>query len=65
MSLFLLKFILMQDYTKRIGNKQCWKLGSASATRMMLKTLLVVSLFGWAKCQEGQNMTPDEKAVIR
>ncbi|XP_076025284.1 ER degradation-enhancing alpha-mannosidase-like protein 3 [Genypterus blacodes] len=31
----------------------------------MLKTLLITSLLGWARCQESQNMTPEEKADIR
>ncbi|XP_034403388.1 ER degradation-enhancing alpha-mannosidase-like protein 3 isoform X1 [Cyclopterus lumpus] len=32
---------------------------------MLLRTLLITSLLGWAKCQESQSMTPEEKTVIR
>ncbi|XP_034047764.1 ER degradation-enhancing alpha-mannosidase-like protein 3 [Thalassophryne amazonica] len=32
---------------------------------MMLKTLLITGLLGWATCQDNQNMTPEEKAAIR
>ncbi|XP_063334803.1 uncharacterized protein si:ch211-282j22.3 isoform X5 [Pelmatolapia mariae] len=55
----------MQGYMRTTGNKQCWESGSASTTGTMWKTLLVVSLFCWGKCQESQNMTPEEKGVIR
>lgn len=49
----------------RAGNKVCWDLGNTSGAGMMLKTLLITSLLGWAKCQESQSMTPEEKTVIR
>uniref|UniRef100_A0AAQ4R1B1 alpha-1,2-Mannosidase n=1 Tax=Gasterosteus aculeatus aculeatus TaxID=481459 RepID=A0AAQ4R1B1_GASAC len=32
---------------------------------MLLSTLLITSLLGWARCQESQSMTPEEKTVIR
>ncbi|XP_072228295.1 ER degradation-enhancing alpha-mannosidase-like protein 3 isoform X2 [Leuresthes tenuis] len=32
---------------------------------MMLKILLITSFLGWARCQESQSMTPEEKTVIR
>uniref|UniRef100_A0AAX7U0H2 alpha-1,2-Mannosidase n=1 Tax=Astatotilapia calliptera TaxID=8154 RepID=A0AAX7U0H2_ASTCA len=56
---------MMQSYMRTTGNKQCWESASASTTGMMWKTLLVVSLFCWGKCQESQNMTPEEKGAIR
>ncbi|KAL4004860.1 receptor-type tyrosine-protein phosphatase U [Sarotherodon galilaeus] len=55
----------MQGYMRTTGNKRCWESLSASTTGMMWKTLLVVSLFCWGKCQDSQNMTPEEKGVIR
>ncbi|XP_034752369.1 ER degradation-enhancing alpha-mannosidase-like protein 3 [Etheostoma cragini] len=48
-----------------MGNKRCWKLVHPSGTGMLLKTLLITSVLGWAKCQESQSMTPEEKIVIR
>ncbi|KAM6901037.1 ER degradation-enhancing alpha-mannosidase-like protein 3 isoform 2-T2 [Lycodopsis pacificus] len=35
-----------------------------SGTGMLLKTLLITSLLGWAECQESQSMTPEERTVI-
>ncbi|KAM8828061.1 ER degradation-enhancing alpha-mannosidase-like protein 3 isoform 2-T2 [Spinachia spinachia] len=32
---------------------------------MLLSTLLITSLLGWARCQDSQSMTPEEKTVIR
>ncbi|CAN9504969.1 unnamed protein product [Ophioblennius macclurei] len=32
---------------------------------MMMKSLVVISLLGWASCQESQTMTKEEKTVIR
>ncbi|KAF7669544.1 hypothetical protein LDENG_00155430 [Lucifuga dentata] len=48
-----------------LGNKHCWEMDHPPGTGMMLKTLLITSLLGWARCQESQNMTPEEKGVIR
>lgn len=45
-----------------------WELGSSSpgtTSTMMLETLLIVGLLGWANCQEGQSMTLEEKTNIR
>ncbi|XP_056288995.1 ER degradation-enhancing alpha-mannosidase-like protein 3 [Pseudoliparis swirei] len=50
---------------KRKGNKLCWHLVHTSGTEMLLRTLLITSLLGWATCQESQSMTPEEKTVIR
>ncbi|XP_053196414.1 ER degradation-enhancing alpha-mannosidase-like protein 3 [Scomber japonicus] len=55
----------MQDYTRRKESTGCWELDRPSGTGMMLKTLLITSLLGWAKCQESQSMTLEEKTVIR
>lgn len=63
--LSILKLKLMQDYARRKGNTHCWELGHLSGTGMMLKTLLITSLLGWAQCQESQSMTLEEKTVIR
>lgn len=60
-----LKLNLMQDYTRRKESTGCWELDRPSGTGMMLKTLLITSLLGWAKCQESQSMTLEEKTVIR
>ncbi len=43
----------------------CWELNHTSATGMLLKTLLITCLLGWATCQESQSMTAEEKTVIR
>lgn len=49
-----------------MGNKHCRELGHLYNNGLMLRILLVTSLFiGWAKCQESQSMTPEEKTVIR
>uniref|UniRef100_A0AAQ5YU01 alpha-1,2-Mannosidase n=1 Tax=Amphiprion ocellaris TaxID=80972 RepID=A0AAQ5YU01_AMPOC len=55
----------MQDFMRRFGDKLCWSLGPPSATGMILKTLLITSLLGWAKCQESHSMTAEEMTVIR
>ncbi|XP_017265894.1 ER degradation-enhancing alpha-mannosidase-like protein 3 isoform X1 [Kryptolebias marmoratus] len=46
--------------------KALWKLGhSCLGTGMMLETLLIIGLLGWASCQESQTMTLEEKTTIR
>ncbi|TNN70741.1 ER degradation-enhancing alpha-mannosidase-like protein 3 [Liparis tanakae] len=50
---------------KRKGNTRCWHLVHTSGPEMLLRTLLITSLLGWATCQESQSMTPEEKTVIR
>ncbi|KAM4527162.1 ER degradation-enhancing alpha-mannosidase-like protein 3 isoform 2-T2 [Odontesthes bonariensis] len=55
----------MYDYKRRLGNRLVWKPGHSSGTTMMLKILLITSFLGWARCQESQSMTPEEKTVIR
>lgn len=53
------------DEMRRVGNILCRELVHISGTGMLLKTLLISSLLGWATCQESQSMTPEEKTVIR
>ncbi|XP_030005649.1 ER degradation-enhancing alpha-mannosidase-like protein 3 isoform X2 [Sphaeramia orbicularis] len=51
---------------RMMGNKHCREPGIFYTNGMMLRILLITSLFtGWAKCQESQSMTPEEKTVIR
>ncbi|CAJ1070871.1 ER degradation-enhancing alpha-mannosidase-like protein 3 isoform X2 [Xyrichtys novacula] len=50
---------------KGTENRPCRRMIHSSCTEMMLKTLLIISLFGWVKCQESQSMTPEEKIAIR
>lgn len=60
-----LKLNQRQDCMGRMGIKQCWEMVQTSGTRMILKTLLITSLLGWARCQESQIMTAEEKTAIR
>lgn len=41
------------------------RIHSFSSSRMMLRFLLVTGFLAWVKCQEGQSMTLEEKALIR
>ncbi|XP_068190579.1 ER degradation-enhancing alpha-mannosidase-like protein 3 isoform X2 [Antennarius striatus] len=50
---------------KKLGHNLHQELVQSSETRMILKTLLIISLLGCVKCQENQSMTPEEKNVIR
>lgn len=53
------------DEMRRVGDILRRELVHISGTGMLLKTLLISSLLGWATCQESQSMTPEEKTVIR
>ncbi|KAM6975131.1 LOW QUALITY PROTEIN: ER degradation-enhancing alpha-mannosidase-like protein 3 [Tautogolabrus adspersus] len=49
-----------------IGNNPCWWRIHSSRSRMLITTLLITCLLlTWAKCQENQSMTQEEKLVIR
>lgn len=48
------------------GFKLCSEPAQARGAGMMVKTLLVVGLFGcWASCRESQVMSPEEKTGVR
>ncbi|XP_020493755.2 ER degradation-enhancing alpha-mannosidase-like protein 3 isoform X1 [Labrus bergylta] len=49
----------------KMGNKPCWWLIHSSRSRMSTTILLITCLLTWAKCQENQSMTQEEKLVIR
>ncbi|CAG5867334.1 unnamed protein product [Menidia menidia] len=55
----------MQACQRRLGTQLLWKLGDSSSTTMMLRIILIISFVVWAKCQESQSMTTEEKTVIR
>lgn len=54
-----------RGHTRRMGIEVSGEKVRACGTGLMLKTLLVTSLLGWARCQESQSMTPEERTVIR
>uniref|UniRef100_A0A8C6SRC6 alpha-1,2-Mannosidase n=1 Tax=Neogobius melanostomus TaxID=47308 RepID=A0A8C6SRC6_9GOBI len=57
---------IQEGLTRRITTGLSDMVRDQTTLKMMLKMLLFACLSsGWAKCQDGQHMTPDEKTVIR